>query len=164
MIILTTSCIGFYYSKMDYYRLQELLNLKKALVMLSSEIEYAANPLPIAMEEIAARIDGVIQKMLLNFSKKLKKCRNTAIEEMWSEVVRSYVNGSYFNGKDRVEIESFGKTLGYLDKVMQLRNIQLTLQYVDEQIEYIYSHQHAKAKLYRNIGILSGIMITIVLL
>jgi stage III sporulation protein AB len=59
--------IGFYYSAKEGYRVQDLLEFKKALMILSSEIEYMRSTLSEACANIAKRTGLGISPIFAEF-------------------------------------------------------------------------------------------------
>jgi len=60
-------------------------------------------------------------------------------------------------------LENFGKTLGFLDKSMQLNSIDLTVSYIDSKSEMLTSQDEKNRKMYGSLGILGGMLIVVVL-
>lgn len=164
LIIGTTSLLGYYLSRLDEYRINDLKIVKKSLTMLCSEIRYASTSLPNALESISTRIEGVISNMYTDISLELKKRKGMQLSEVWNKSLDKYKSKTYLNKEDIDNLMTFGKTLGYLDKDMQQKNIELIIDYLDNQIDQLNDKKNKNSKMYRSLGFLSGLLIVVILL
>lgn len=162
-VMLATTFMGFYYAGKDIFRIKDLLEMKKALNILKSEIEYSLTPLPEAMNNISQKIDGDVGKIFKAFYEEAEKSKKSGIYEIWLKAITESKDFLYFENEDIESFKSFGRTLGYLDKNMQINNIMLTIEYIDEKTEYLSEASQKSKKLYGSLGILSGLIICIVL-
>jgi len=165
IILIMTACTtaGIYYANKPAFRIKDLKEIKKALIILHSEIEYTLTPLPVAIENISKRIDGHISKIFSDFVVLLKEKRNHDIGEIWLMSLEESKEKTYFMEEDLEYLISFGKTLGYLDKTLQVNSIALTIKYIEDKIEEITLVSLKNKKLYQTLGVLSGLLICIVL-
>ena len=63
-----SSCVlGIYYSFKTDYRINDLIEMKKALILLISEIEFNLSPLAEAMKNISYKIDIPVSKIFFEF-------------------------------------------------------------------------------------------------
>ena len=53
--------------------------------------------------------------------------------------------------------------MGYLDKEMQKKNIEITLGYIEHKIEELNKKYEKNGRLYRSLGILGGCLVCILL-
>ena len=58
----------------------------------------------------------------------------------------------------------FGEQLGYLDKDMQMNHIDWYVTQVEEDMKEVASDSKDKMRLYRSLGVLFGILVTILIL
>lgn len=163
LIIICSSMLGVYLSRLDEYRLREILNIKKMAIMLASEIEYSSS-LVNAFEHISARIDAPLSNWLMEIAVELAKRTGRSFTTIWSEKCDLYLRGTYLTEEDWQYIKDFGKNLGYLDKSMQHKNIRLFIDYLDEEIKCINSQKESNKRMYRSLGILIGLLVVIILI
>jgi len=62
-VMLGCAGLGMYFAAKEGFRVQELLEFKKALLILSSEIEYMRSTLSVACENIAKRTSKPISEV-----------------------------------------------------------------------------------------------------
>lgn len=164
LIMFSSTLIGLYYSNRDFFRQNDLKEIKKALLILMSEIDYCLTPLPLAMRNISTRINNPISKIFLNCSDIISQNTNKSMNEIWKESIDNNKEELYLNEEDIGYLYSFGKTLGYLDKGLQINNISITVKYIEEKINELNESITKNKKLYQSAGILCGLIICIVLI
>jgi stage III sporulation protein AB len=166
-IIVTVSAstlIGLYFSKALVFRLEDMKQLKKILVMLRGEVKYSLSPLPDALEEISNRSHTPFKEFLSCVARELKKFNGHNLQQIWNQAVEEKLKETYLKKEDLTKLKQLGETLGYLDKEMQLNTIDMYLEQLNEEIKYSVDHNSQSEKLYKNLGVLGGILIAIVLI
>jgi len=162
-LIAACMAIGFYYAAKEGFRLQELQEFKKALMILSSEIEHMRAPLPVACANIAKRTNKPVSELFLNFSKLLESNEGETAYRLWMQALESQKTKSHLAEEDLDIIEGFGKTLGYLDKHMQQNAIAYAVDYIDEKAVILAAQADKNKRMYRSLGVIAGLLIAIVL-
>ena len=61
-------------------------------------------------------------------------------------------------------IKDFGKTLGQTDLQGQLSKTKLTLQFLEKQIEESQLEENKNKKLYKTLGVLTGVGLVVILI
>ncbi len=162
-IIVSSAILGLYIDKVKKYRIDDLEDLKKILYMLHGEVAYSITPLPLALKEIIrksqARIDCIFKELLRLIDNKTGE----GISVLWNQAITSQKPNIYLEEEDIKNLASFGQTLGYLDKEMQKKNIEITLGYIEGQIKRLEKQQEKNGRLYRSLGILGGCLLCILL-
>lgn len=162
-ILLFASCsaLGFYMGSRESFRINELGQMKKALTILLSEIEFN-NLLPEAAENISCHTRGVISALFLKFSENLLKKDGTDIPVIWAQTLKDIKAKSYFTSEDIEAFADLGNTFGYMDKKMQVNNIKLVLEYIESETEILYKRRDKNKKMYQSLGILGGLLLVII--
>lgn len=162
LVLVSSTMVGAYFGGIHGYRAKDLKEIKKALIVLKQEIEYTLTPLAQALLNTAAKVDKPASDIFAEAGGLIeqKTVPNLALE-------KSLNNASaigYLTKEDVQQLNSLGKTLGYLDKNLQLNTIDLTINYLQEKIdEQIYLNNKNK-KLYQTLGILGGILLVVILI
>jgi len=164
-IALVASCtaLGFYYAAKEGFRVQDLQEIKKALMILSSEIEHLRAPLPIACANIAKRIKEPISGIFAQFSKLLSENEGETAYRLWSQALEDHKKPAYLATEDWDVLEGFGKTLGYLDKQMQQSAITVTVDYINEKTASLQAHSDKNRRMYRSLGVIGGLLLVVLL-
>lgn len=162
ILILGSSIMwGVYMAAKNYFRLKDLREMKRAFAILISEIDYGQSPLSEAALNIAAKCAEPVQSIFKEFGTGL--LGKVEVFTLWSSSIDKAKEKSYFTSEDLEIFKSFGKTLGYLDREMQIRNIEMQLDYINEKILDLEKIKDKSRKMYLSLGALGGLM-TIILL
>ncbi|NLK97526.1 stage III sporulation protein AB [Defluviitalea saccharophila] len=161
--VIGTTFIGLLLDKLDVYRMNDLKTLQKAFVFLKGEIDYMITPLPLAMEQVGSRIGSNIGNIFTYAGELMGKKTGYNASELWENAVERYIDDTYLSKVDKSILLSFGNALGYLDKEMQKNNINLCILYLEDEMKKLDLHHQKNGRLYRSLGILSGLLIVILL-
>ena len=162
-VMLGCGGLGFYFAAKEGFRVQELLEFKKALLILSSEIEYMRAPLAVACGNIAKRTGLTISKMFDKFSEFLKQGEGESAYQLWLNAMDTIAESSFLAEEDIDVLEGFGKTLGYLDKNMQQNAIDYAINYIENKVGTLQIQSDKNKKMYRSLGAIVGLLIIVVL-
>jgi len=155
--------LGFYYSSRDDFRIKELLEFKKALLILSSEIEYMRAPLGVACANIAKRTELTTALIFEKFSAMLDKSEGETAYQLWAAAMDGIKGKTFMATEDIQVLDGFGKTLGYLDKLMQQNAINYAITYIDEKAAALQVSGDKNKRMYRSLGVICGLLITVLL-
>ena len=154
-IIIICSYIGFLKSKTFENRVLELSKFQNALVMFESKLKFTYEPIKNIFEEIS----NVIYKNENNvFFYTSKEKRN--IYKAWCTGIDE---NKYFNDEDKNVTKMMGKLLGKTDIEGQLSEIELGLELINKQIKDAEIEKNKNSKLYKTMGVILGIGISIIL-
>ncbi|MDR2649779.1 MAG: stage III sporulation protein AB [Clostridiales bacterium] len=163
LVCLSSTLLGLYFASLDSFRASDLNEWKKALLILRSQIAFAAVPLPEAMSTAAERVGAQVSKALAEFAEQLSNRDSADIYTTWRKTLHENTRGSYLKSEDWEWLGDFGKTLGFLDKAMQLNSIDMTISYLDGKTKMLSAQSEKNRKMFGSLGILGG-MLTVVIL
>ena len=155
--------LGMYYAARENFRTRELQEFKKALLILSSEIEYMRSPLAVACANIAKRTESVIGTLFAKFSQTLTSGEGETAYQLWVSAAELVKEKSFMVAEDWDIIDGFGKTLGYLDKNMQQNAIEYAVNYIDDKSAELQLQAGKNKRMYRSLGVIGGLLMTVVL-
>lgn len=164
MCILSTSLFGFLMGREKTSRLEQLRLLKKMFYQLRGEIQYGYTPLPEAMGHLGGRSQTVFSDFFLSMEQKMQRFEGHSFYVIWKQEIEQKLTKTSLNGSDKQKLCALGENLGYLDQEMQLKNIDLFLQNLEEEIMQESNSIKEKIRLYQLLGVLSGTFVTIVML
>lgn len=162
-LVLGCAAVGFYYAALEGFRVNDLHEFKKALMILSSEIEHLRTPLPMASSNIAKRTKGVVSTLFTEFALMLGSESNDTAYQLWTSALQEQKKKSYLAAEDWDVIEGFGKTLGYLDKQMQQSAITVTVDYINEKTTSLQTQSEKNKRMFRSLGVIAGLLLVVVL-
>ena len=129
----------------------ELKKFKNGLGIFKSKLEFTYEP----VDEIFTDISNIVYEGNDNVFKRFVQNKD------WNLAVEGQ---NYFNYEDKEVAKGLGKMLGKLDKNGQISEICLVDNFLDKQIENAYEIQQKNKKLYKTLGISTGVAIAIVLI
>ncbi len=138
-------------------RLVELENMKIALNIFKTKINYTYSPIPEIFDEISNKIGGNIGKIFKTAKEKMK-FENANIA--WEESIKKE---SYLNQEDIEILKNLSKLLGQTDAKGQISQIDVTQNFLENQIKEAYEEKMKNEKLYCKLGTTIGLAIVIIL-
>lgn len=165
-ICIVTACamLGIYFSQIQQIRKRQLNCIKKALLLLKSQIEYSCEALPEALYNISLRSEEPVKTIFDKISSELRIKKGDSISQVWTRQFHLYESNMKLSKEDIENINAFGKTLGYLDKAQQLNNINISVDYIDQTTDYITRKCERDGKMYQSLGFLGGILLAVLLI
>lgn len=162
LVLGSTALAGVYFGSLESFRAADLLELKKALSILRSEIEFARTGLPEALASIGRRTSRPVGAMFTRLEELVCAERGAELAELWERSVAECVGKTYLSAEDREQLLSFGKTLGYLDAGMQLMNITLLTDYISGKVAALNENRYKSRRMYQGLGVLVGLLIIVI--
>lgn len=164
VIVSSTSLLGIGAAKAEKYRMEDLEELEKALTLLKSEISFAVLPLPEAMRSVAERRKGVVAMFFEDMAERLSTRAYGSVSIAWEEAIAASLPSAYLRPEDIEALQSFGRTLGYLDSRQQLAAADICIDSLRRAREECHIRYTKNARMYKSMGLLSGILLAVVLL
>lgn len=164
MVVGASTLIGLFYSGKAQARLEDLQEFKKALVILKGEIRFALAPFGEAAASAAMRTRQPVSQIFRRVCDLLAEDSGAALGGLWQKAVQEAKADSYFTAEDLQAMASFGKNLGLMDRELQGQAIDLLIDYIDQSAAHIAENGERQSKMYRSLGFLSGLLITIIMI
>ena len=158
-IFLSCSLIGILISKKYENRVKELREFKNALNIFKTKIRYTYEPIPEIFLEISENISSNISNV---FKFAANKMDGLTAGEAWSVALK--LEDLNINQEDKTVLSSLGKLLGKTDLQGQLNTIEMTTDFLDEQIRKAEIQKSKNEKMYRTLGMIIGLSIVIILM
>jgi stage III sporulation protein AB len=131
--------------------------------MLETEIIYGCTPLPQALNNISTKLDGPLKKFYRMISDDLNEGNCYSLDASWSMGVDKLLKETRLKGSDRELIAEFGKVLGSSDREDQKKHFELFYIQLKQHEEVAEEERSKNEKMYKTLGILSGLVIFILL-
>ncbi len=159
LVFISSTLIGKYLSLRYSYRLTELEELKTALNILKSKIKFTYEPLPEIFYSITQNTNKNISKIFLNAINKMK-IENASIA--WEKSIEEY-DGN-LTKEDKQVIKNLSRLLGATDLEGQISQIEVTENFLENQIRQAQEEKNKNEKLYKKLGSTIGLAIVIILI
>ena len=158
-IFLSSSLIGILISKKYINRVNELKEFKNALNIFKTKIRYTYAPIPEIFMEISECINPSIGGV---FSMAASKMNLLAAGDAWGLALK--MEELSISNEDKLVLNNLSKLLGKTDLQGQINQIEMTEDYLDEQIRKAEKEKDKNERLYRILGMILGLAIVIILM
>lgn len=163
LVIAGCTGFGFYQSGRVSQRIREDREFCRILTWLYGEIEYAATPLPQALQKIAGRSGKAFEVFFLSAAAQLENAGEKTFWDIWQAQSQHYFEHSAMGGAEREILLDLGKNIGYGDRKLQLSTIALYMDNLETILKGLEETAASQKKLYRCIGIFAGILSVVLL-
>lgn len=124
---------------------------------LVGEMEYVKTPLPVAFEYWGKNDTSAIGALFADIGERLHKMQGETFSHVWDDIINDPNRLKQINEIDRKELTALSH---HFDEA----SLKLYLVRLDKTIMESEAEEKDKSKLYRTLGVLSGIFLTIVLI
>ena len=165
LILLAGAGIGFSKSLEYTEREKKLAAFLQAVIYLKGEIRCGSASLAEAFAGIAGRVSGEFREFFACAARELENGGNTG-RPLGTVICRcgeACLGEIPFSAEERELIGSLGDRLGYLDREMQLRQLELLEEEVRRQLEGLRRELPQKKKLCQSLGVLGAMLLVILL-
>lgn len=163
-IFLCCSYLGYIYGKIYSFRLENLIYLKQAIRVLETEIIYGATPLPEALLNVSKKSNHKISPIFKEIRRDLISNKRGLVYNSFLSIEKDLYNKYYFKKKEIETFMDLGRVIGTSDRNDQEKNFALTFTQIEEAVLEAKYEREKNEKLYRSLGIITGIGIIIILL
>ena len=141
------------------YRVKELQEMKNALNIFMTKIKFTYEPIPSTFLYISEKVEGNVSKIFKNATEEME---NKPAGEAWDKSLDAIVTN--MKKEDIDIIRNLGRLLGKTDIEGQISEIKLVNNFLDIQIKDAEEEKNKNEKMYRTLGIVAGMTITILLI
>lgn len=163
IVLFSCTAAGIYMASKDKYRAEELMEMKRGLCMLKSEICHNSRPLYEAMIDISQMLEDTVSEIFEDSGRMLKARKAASASEAWEKTLKESRGRTFFKKEDIDAFISFGQALGGIDRDGQTANIDIALEYIDRKSDELIKKYAKDGRLFRSMGVMGGILIVVVL-
>lgn len=160
-VFIISTLIGNLYSKKYSNRLDELEKLKNILNIFKAKIKFSCIPIQDIFMELYENNKDNIGEILKNTNDYMN---DNSAEEAWNKALKKAKETTNLNEEDITALETLGKMLGNTDIEGQVSQIELTENLLTKQIENAQEEKKKNSKLYKTLGVATGLTIAIILI
>ena len=160
IVIITTITLGISKSREFENRVHYLENMQLCILQLENEIRYTQTPIFDALKRVSETTLPVISKLFNNASKQGTK--GETVCAIWTKAVND-ISAELFC-EDSELFVSLGDCLGTTDLEGQIKSIELFKNKLNQHLQTAKEVCDKNKKLYKNLGLYSGLLITVLLL
>lgn len=163
IVFFSCAAAGMFLACRDRFRADELMEMKRGLLLLKSEIDYSSRPLYEALIDISLKVGGAVSEIFEDCGRLLKSRKASSASEAWETTLKDRKGRTFFHKSDMDALISMGKSLGGGDRRCQLSSIDMAMEYIDLKYEELMKKYSKDGRLFRSGGILCGILIVVAL-
>jgi stage III sporulation protein AB len=120
--------------------------------------------LPEAVEKATVSVQGGIKEFFCEFAHRLQDRSGDTAAEAWEKALKSWAKHLFITTEDLHILLTFGKVLGISDKESQQRYFQILQNQLKNQEKKAEEACSRYQNMYRNLGVLGGLALAIILL
>ena len=165
MLIATAVATGSIMAYRVKQRVEELIYIKKLMLMFKGELRYKNAMLSEAFMSVAIRARGPYDKLFEGLSEATEKNYTTTMAKVFEMKVDEILIGNTFLKKEDIHwFKELGETMGYQDQKMQLANIDLYIDRLSSVVDEEKEKMNETMKMYRTLGVMAGLLVAIALI
>ena len=163
MILICSGYLGILFSGRFKKRVRQLEELQNAMLQLEFDIDFLNVTLCEAFEGIAKNTDGILKEVFFYVADRLQKSPGCDMQRLWQRAMIKYSDDLALTEEDIQIIRDFSKTLGSGNREKEKNNIKVTQMRLKIAVDEAVSEAKKNIKMYRGLGLLSGVFMVIVL-
>lgn len=164
LIVLSTSAIGKKMSDNLSYRIRDLEELKKLIIMLRGEVMYNVASVSEGLRRIKSKSSNLYEDMIDKVIEELSEHNGKKFADIWREGVCELNKASHsFVKEDMDRLIGFGNDFGSPHKEIQLKSFDMYIDELENTINDARKKNTDNSKMYKSLGVLSGIVIVILI-
>lgn len=164
VIVGLSAFIGVLISKRYSSRVDELQDLITALEILESRLNYTYDTMSDAFSFVAKHMKSGAKKIFEIASQKLQIERCLSASDVFNSTVEEEKNFLSINQNDAEILKGLSVSLGQVDLESQVKNIRLISRTLLGQLDEAKIEKNKNFRLCRNMGILTGLAIVVILM
>lgn len=162
LIVASTTLWGFMKAQSYIARPKQLQQLKTALQLLQTEISYGVTPLPQAFAKLESKLEPPIADFFSQARNGLQS--GLTAKQAWQKAIEETGEDTALEEKDQQVLEELGYNLGQSSSEDQLRYLELAQNNLDDLHKKASEKKENKVKLWRYLGVLSGLLVVVLIL
>lgn len=160
-VFIISTMIGNLYSKKYTNRLNELEKIKNMLNVFKAKIKFTCVPI----QDIFSQLYSENQDNIGEIFKQVNiYMNNNSAQESWDKALEEAKDKTNLSNEDIAALKTLGKMLGNTDIDGQVSQIELTENLLTKQIENAQEEKKKNLKLYKTLGVATGLTIAIILI
>lgn len=164
LVFVVSSLIGVVLAKAYSTRVQNIIDMITAFEILHTKISYNQTTLDEIFIDIGMQLGGVVGEVFNKMGEAFEGNMLYTADELWGKVIEENIKKCDFSFDDIQVINEFSYMLGKSDIEGQLRNIDMTLSRLKSQLVRAENEEKKYSRMYKNVGILGGMGLAVILI
>jgi len=163
-VIAATSLAGIRAASRMDETYNEIKYIRQMLYILQSEIQYSHTYLAEAFSNISGFVKSPYNVWLRQLHFRLERKNDGSLDKVWRKTIDEYLIDVRLPRQQKEQLKELGVCLGCADIGVQVKYMELLGNQLEMAMNEIQEEIEGKKKLYRCIGVVSGIFIVILLI
>ena len=163
-IIIICTVLGFLYARKYSDRLNNLNFLEQCISILETEIIYGATPLPQALNNVYLKGNKKVSFIFEEIKNDLILNKRGEVIESFSNIREILLNKLQLKEEDVEVFLSLGRVVGCSDRQDQQKNFIIIMNQIKNLQKEARNEKNKNEKMFKNLGILTGCAIVIILM
>lgn len=164
LILLSATAMGISRSYELTCGLRALEEFMQMTLYLKGEIRYKNASLSDALTGVSMKMSGLYGAFLKKTAKDIKDQRSISFGLLYRENAENFFDELPLSKEERERICSLGDHLGYLDRQVQIGELELFEKELEDIIRTRRRELPEKKKVYHSLGVLLGILLAVLLM
>lgn len=165
MLILAAATLAGYQRAAQYAdRPRQIRGLIGALQRLETEIQYGYTPLPDALKRIASQSREPLRRLLAEAAAQMEPPQERTAEEAVGAALEKHWGGTSMKAAEREAVRQLSCSLGTSSRQDQVNHILLAVQQLKQEEAAAREDQVKYERMSKNLGLLLGALIVILIL
>lgn len=160
LVVLAGAGLGYSMAEIYRRRPQQLRQLQFALTVLGAEIRFRQRPLPAALEAVAAALAMPLDRLFADLAAALDRADGRGPAWAWRQVERQ---GLALRPQDFALLDNLMQVLGAGSIAEQGRQLDLHMEHLRQLEAEAEGARAANEKIWRYLGVFSGLALVLVL-
>lgn len=163
-ILLGCAYLGILFASSYRRRVEQIVEFENVLMQLEFDIDFMGVTLDESLEKIVKNCNGGVQDVLRYVCERLRKDRFNDMPKLWERGFKRFKSDIFLTDEDMGILIEFSKTLGCGDKTREKSNIKMASMRLKLAEEEAREEAKRNMKMYRGLGLLTGVFLVIVLI
>lgn len=163
-VVGASTAIGFSFGRDLANRLSGLRELERAADILKAEMQYAGTPLQEIFREMGKRTASPFGDFFTKTADAMDRRNGKTLGKIMEEEAAECLADTGLTKSDRAQLVRLGERLGYLDVQMQMMVIERYKEELKRERKEAEEEYRQKGRVYRCLGFLGGVFLTLLLL
>lgn len=163
-ILLGCAYLGVLFGTSYRKRVQQLVEFENVLMQLEFDIDFMGVTLDESFEKIVRNCEGGVKDVLSYVCLWLRNDRFSNMAKLWERGFRKFRTDIFLTDEDIDILIEFSKSLGCGDRTREKNNIKMASMRLKLAEEEAREEAKKNIKMYRGLGLLTGVFLVIVLI
>lgn len=164
IVIGATTLIGIKQAEDTKESYRQMQMLEQLICRIYSEIRYQRSYLGEIFSQTGRDAKPPYAEWLSELGRKLEQRGGGTFGDIWENAVETHLQETKLPKKEIARLAELGNSLGYADMEYQKKTMELYLAQLGETMEEVREEMKIKIRLCHCLGVMSGMLITVLLL